>query len=251
MPQDRRDLPDVPLWKAEEWPHYLDLLALQHGERLLDVGCDVGGFCRLAAARLGSAGRAIGVDPSARALAGASARQANRQIAYLVRGDGHDLPFADRSFDVVASLETVEYLHNPSRFVREAYRVLRRGGRFLLVHRDYDTLIVPVANRDLARRVVAALSDAGDDGWAGRKLRGYMVSAPWTHLETATYTPVLTSYAEAREQYGWVDEWLAKAVLQGLLPAEDLDAWQREQQEADAAGGYLLSLTRFICLAQK
>jgi len=49
-----------------------------------------------------------------------------------VRLDGHALPFADRSFDVVLLYEAIYYLARPDAFVREARRLLRAGGVLII-----------------------------------------------------------------------------------------------------------------------
>lgn len=235
------------------WRFYLDLAAVRPGERVLDVGCGAGGMCRLAATRVGRSGAVIGLDPGTARLGEVLAQLAAPDAGAVcyVAGRGEALPFPNAVFDLVLSLEAVEYMQDPAAFVCEAHRVLRPDGRLLLVHHDYDTLAVSIHDRHLARRIVAALSDAGPNGWAGRRLWGYLKAAPWTGQRAMAYTPVLTSYAEMRAEFGWMDAWLEKLVAGGALTAQDLARWHAEQEAADAAGEFVFSLTRFVCIGVK
>jgi len=57
--------------------------------------------------------------------------------ATLIQGDAQNLPFADDSFDVVVSCETIEHLPDVKSAVREMHRVTRPGGKLLLTTPNY------------------------------------------------------------------------------------------------------------------
>jgi SAM-dependent methyltransferase len=97
------------------------------GARVLDVGCGPTTAARLLRDKSVDY---FGLDYSPFALdfAGAS----KERLRGLVRGNALSLPFPGETFDVVMSLRLIEYLTSPDRFLREAMRVLRPGGLFLL-----------------------------------------------------------------------------------------------------------------------
>jgi len=106
------------------------------GERpfdsLLDLGTGTGRLLELLAPL---AVRAVGIDASAPMLAVARANldRAHVANAQVRLGDIQHLPFAKNSFDVVTVHQVLHYLDEPSRAIAEAARVLRPGGRLIVV----------------------------------------------------------------------------------------------------------------------
>ena len=115
----------------------LSYAALKAGERVLDVGCGTGVLTRLAARAVGSAGHVIGIDPGPAMLAvarrNAAASRAEFRLAAI-----ESLPFANASFDIVLSSCMLHHLppEVKSEGLCEVYRVLRPGGRLLVVDID-------------------------------------------------------------------------------------------------------------------
>jgi ubiquinone/menaquinone biosynthesis C-methylase UbiE len=114
----------------------LDLARVGAGEAVLDVGCGTGTLAIAAARRVGTTGSVTGIDPSAELLERArkKARRARVDVAFELSG-GEQLPFADASFDLVLSSLVLHHLsHDALRSsAHEMHRVLRPGGRLLLV----------------------------------------------------------------------------------------------------------------------
>ncbi len=96
-------------------PDLEDFIRRFLGERALDLGCGDGRGSRW----LRSMGlRAVGLDTAA------------TEGVQLI-GDGHMLPFRDRSFSVVLRLKVLEHVWEPTRFLEEVHRVLKPGSLFL------------------------------------------------------------------------------------------------------------------------
>ena len=102
----------------------LDAAGVGEGDHVLDVGCGTGIVARAAGSRVGG-GRVVGLDPNEGMLA--VARKATG--VEWRQGVAEDLPFTDRSFDVVVSQFAMMFFDDRRQAVAEMRRVLRPGGR--------------------------------------------------------------------------------------------------------------------------
>lgn len=107
------------------------IAALKPGETVLDLGSGGGFDCFLAAKAVGAAGKVIGVDMTADmiALARKNAAKATATNVDFRLGEIENLPVADASVDVIISNCVINLSTDKHRVFREAYRVLKNGGR--------------------------------------------------------------------------------------------------------------------------
>ena len=108
------------------------LAELNPGEVVLDLGSGGGIDVLLSARRVGPTGRAYGLDMTddMLALANENRRRAGATNVEFLKGEIEDIPLPDASVDVIISNCVINLSSDKDRVLREAFRVLRPGGRF-------------------------------------------------------------------------------------------------------------------------
>ncbi len=108
------------------------LAELREGETVLDLGSGGGIDVLLSARRVGPSGKAYGLDMTDEmlALARENQRKAGANNVEFLKGEIEQIPLPDSSVDVVISNCVINLSADKDRVLREAFRVLKPGGRF-------------------------------------------------------------------------------------------------------------------------
>jgi ubiquinone/menaquinone biosynthesis C-methylase UbiE len=157
------------------WPFERGFLP-EHPGRVLDLGCGTGEFLKRIRAEF-DCDIAVGVDLFAGHL-----RFAESLVAQT---DGHRLPFADGSFDLVVVRHLLQAIPDPVSFLVEALRVLAKGGRIHVLAEDYmgiffDTDDALVENH--FPEVQPLFRAHGTDLYQGRRARRHLAEAGFSDI---------------------------------------------------------------------
>jgi SAM-dependent methyltransferase len=198
----------------------LERASLAGGERVLDVGCGAG-HTALAFAK--QAAEVVALDMTQEMLDEAARLASQRGLSNVafVRGFAEALPFPDGAFDVVTSRFCAHHYADPSRATREAARVLRSGGRYLLV----DSIALEDGVQDTYLNALEVLRDPSH-------VRDYSASQWQAMFADAGLEAALVAQWKLRLEF---EPWLARigtprTLAEGIRSL--MDAAPREVRQA-------------------
>ena len=231
--------PDV----AGQREAFLRVLAPRPGERILDVGCGPGFLASRIADEVGPSGAVHGIDVSDPLLAAARAHCARQPWVALQHGDAMQLQFGDASFDAVISTQVLEYVRDVDVALAGMRRVLRPGGRAVIVDTDWDSIVWH--SRDPARmnRMLAAWERHAADVRLPRTLAGRLRRAGFD-VRSQEVLPLLNPAYDPNTYSGqMIDLIAAFLVSKGGIEREEVARWA---QDLKTGGDYFFSLNRYL-----
>jgi arsenite methyltransferase len=237
--------PDVVQQRVE----VLALLAAQPGERVLDVGSGPGFLVASLADAVGAGGAVHGLDPSAPMNALARELIGTRPWARIDDGDALDLPYPDGTFDAAVSTQVYEYVADVPAALAELRRVLRPGGRALVLDTEWGSVVWHVADRERHRRIMTAWEEHLVHPHLPCTLPGLLRRAGF-RVTRRSLIPLFNPVYEQDTYSAMTMETIGRFVAgrQGVT-RDEVDAWLADLRERGAEDDYLFSVNRYCFLA--
>jgi SAM-dependent methyltransferase len=225
-------------------------LALAPGLSVLDVGCGPGSVAAELARRVGEGGKVVGVDINEMFIAAARAAAAEKGVGHIAsfqQVDFPPLPFPERTFDRVLCKNVLEYVDSALATLQEMARVLRRGGRALVLDSDWDMLALDVSDPALSDRILVAVKrTATREPRIGRQLPRLFKAAGFVDITVDVVAwPDLSGWALPMLEKSWAQYALASGAI---TPAE-LERWLGDLRERATKGEYFFCLPQFVVSA--
>ena len=229
----------------------LSALGLKPGEDVLDIGSGPGFLACEMSDEVGPGGSVTALDPSPSMLsiARARSRPAGSAPVEFRPGEATALPGPAASFDAVTSTQVYEYVDDVPAALAEARRVLRPGGRLLVLDTDWDSIVWRSSDDDRMRRVLTAWDRHLADPRLPRRLTGLLDAAGFS-VTHRSVIPLLNSGYDADTYSAGLIEFIAAFVSRhSEMTAGEIASWASDL--AGLGAGYFFSLNRYLFLAVK
>jgi arsenite methyltransferase len=165
----------------------------------------------------------------------------------FVQADACALPFDADSFDVAVSTQVYEYVEDIAGALTEARRVLRPGGRLLILDTHWDSLVWHARDRERMARVVAAWEEHLAHPGLPAALSGLLEDASFAVQRRSAWTLLNAGWDEDAFSARLMPTVAAYVPGHKGVTAEEAEAWARE---LSALGrDYFFSLTRYLFVA--
>ncbi len=181
-----QDLPDGAVLASLGCGNPTLLAQLEPGETVLDLGAGGGIDVLLSAKRVGPTGKAYGLDMTDEMLelARSNAKQAGATNVEFLKGEIEAIPLPDASVDVIISNCVINLSADKDAVLKEAFRVLRPGGRFAVA----DIVVQGGPLPEAIRKAMALWAGCVAGALAEDEYRSKLASAGFTDIEMETLT---------------------------------------------------------------
>jgi ubiquinone/menaquinone biosynthesis C-methylase UbiE len=236
-----------------------DLLQIEPGMQVLDVGCGIGVDLPALSDRVGEDGLVIGLDHNHELLRSAKEAISGRFNSRVVAAEAQEMPFPNRSFDCVRADRLLQHIPEPAPALAEMWRVLRPGGTLTLVEPDWKMVALfpgsPAGGNDdhtlnailaykqresahalIGRQFYSLLHQQGSDAWENVKVQVEVLAlTSWPAVDAALLLSQM-AHALAEEEPAMKDE---------------INAWLKAVEIAAQRGEFLASMQLFFACARR
>jgi arsenite methyltransferase len=229
----------------------LEAIALQSGERVIDVGTGPGFLAVEIADVVGPNGSVLAVDIAPPMVQIATRRCAERNWVSVKAGDASDLPTEDGSFDAAVSVQVHEYVPDVDTGLRELHRVLRPGGRALVYSTDWPSIVWHSDDDERMQRVMRAFATHCPHQTYARTLAPALRAAGFEILDrraVVQFNPVCDETTFSFHLIGLIQQFVTNM---GLIPADEAAAWSANLSQLAHEDRYFFAANQFFSVAQK
>lgn len=231
--------------------HVMAAMALRPGMAALDIGVGPGLLLHDMGKAVTKEGSVTGIDMSRPMVEMSARRCADMPWVAAEHGEAEQIPMANESVDVVVSTQVYEYVSDMGAALHEAKRVLKPGGRIVILDTDWDSIVWNSSNRERMDRILKVWDAHLVDPHLPRKLPHLLHQAGLT-VTRRELIPMFNP--------DWNPHSYSAGIMKGIqgfvsgrdgVSDDEAQAWADDLKAMGANGQYFFSLNRYLFVAVK
>jgi len=204
------------------------------GNKVLDLGCGIGGATFPIADEIGPTGLVAGVDISSAMIEVANRRAHKRPECEFQVADARAIPYPDGFFDAARTERLFLYLPNRHAVIREMMRVVKTGGTVCLIDTDIDSTAIYSTKHALARKMTSIVAASMPNPNSARELPALARQAGLRDIKIETFAISTPHEFFLRAMAGS----LSKAAEDRIIPRSEVEEFLAEQASLHASGDF-------------
>ncbi len=229
----------------------LDMLKPKKGDNVLDIGSGPGLVAQEIAQIVGPDGSVKCIDNSDAMNVLAKQICAKYPYVEIKKADVTSLPFPDNYFDTAVSTQVYEYVDDIGTSLTELHRVLKPGGRALILDTDWDTLIWHTHDIERMRRILQTFEGHCSHPRLPRTLTSQLLTTGFQVESQSVYVILNTSYNPNTYTYGLIDFIESYVTNSDETSKKEVREWADELRQLGKEGNYFCSNNRYLFLVTK
>jgi SAM-dependent methyltransferase len=234
----------------------LSSLDLKPGESydILDFGCGSGDLLNRISSIVSADSTLVGIDAIEESITAAQAL--NPIVDFRHEKFVDTFTLADSSFDIVASINTMECIPDRAALLAEVARILRPNGKLLFAHWDWDTQIYNSEHIDSIRKLTASFADWEQDwmdvcdGQMGRRLWSLLEGSGRFNGSIECFVLLETQYHEGQYGFDRLHD-LSNLVQTGTIDSSEYEMICTEMVTLARSQQYFYSVNCYIYVGRQ